>query len=392
MLHRLKPFFWELLLFSYICTAFLTSCKSETSSHGEDESAYMADYETPSDHWGFIDSQGNMIIEAAYDDVGPFSEGLAAVNKNGKWGFIDQKGEMVIDPIYKSAWAFHEGFARVQPFDSLDQFIDRKGIAIPAKSWSAADDFSDGRARVKVGNTFGYVDTSGKLIIQPLYTRGWNFSKGSCIVEYHEKHGLINGLGEAVLKPEFDHIKKAARHKIILCKKGDAAIAYDDDGNELVRIPGGKMVDSDGELISVRQGKNMFLITVSSPTILSKAFSNIIYLEENLWAGKVDSGYLILDKAGNPINAKTYNQINKFSEGFAAYSKDDFWGYLDTLGRELTGEVFGLAWDYKEGYARAAFRDGIAFIDYNQKLAFYPPNGSLDMRDFSEGLAAVKID
>lgn len=31
------------------------------------------------------------------DEVGPFSEGLAAVRKDGKWGFIDQEGNLVID-------------------------------------------------------------------------------------------------------------------------------------------------------------------------------------------------------------------------------------------------------------------------------------------------------
>ncbi|MCQ2200430.1 MAG: WG repeat-containing protein, partial [Paludibacteraceae bacterium] len=31
-----------------------------------------------------------------YDYVGPFSEGLAIVGKNGKVGFIDKKGKLVI--------------------------------------------------------------------------------------------------------------------------------------------------------------------------------------------------------------------------------------------------------------------------------------------------------
>ena len=392
MLHMMKHIFRDFLLLTLGGIALFASCKSDSQARTEDESAYMSDYESPADHWGFMNSQGELVIDAIYDDAGPFSEGLAAVNKNGKWGFIDRQGQMVIDPAYKSAWAFHEGFARVQPFDSSDQFINRRGISMPADNWSAADDFSDGRARVKVGNSFGYVDTSGNLVIQPLFTRGWNFGHGTCVVEYHEKLGLINGSGEYLLKPEFDQIKKSSNGKIFLCKKSDVAIAYDDFGKELIKIPGGKMMDSSGELISIRQGKNMYLITSSSPTIQSKPYSNIIYLEEDLWAGKVDSGYIILDPQGNPINNKFYNQINKFSEGFAAYSKNDTWGYLDNTGRELTGEVFGLAWDYKEGFARAAFRDGIAFIDKNQKLAFYPPSGSLDMRDFSEGLASVKID
>ena len=152
------------------------------------------------------------------------------------------------------------------------------------------------------------------------------------------------------------------------------------------------MTDSNGQLISVRENNKMYLVKMADPATKSPDYANIIYLEQDMWAGKTDSGYVLLNNEGARVSNQYYTQVNKYSEGFAAYSKEDYWGYLDTMGRELTGEVFGLAWDYREGFARAAFKEGIAFIDRHQKLAFYPPNGSLDMRDFSEHLAAVLID
>lgn len=376
-----------------LCTFLLcTACKHDNSSQSEEESAYLADYESPSDHWGFIDENGELAIEARYDDAGPFSQGLSAVNKDGKWGYINRHGEVVIEPVYKSAWAFHEGYARVLPFDGPDQFIDREGKAIPAENWAAADDFSNGMARVKVGNSFGYIDSSGKLVIPPIFTRGWNFSNGISVVEYQEKLGVIDREGKYVLEPVYDQIKKTGGDKIILCKTSNDAVAYNIQGDELMKIGNSKMYDSDGENISVRQNNKMFLVNIANPSKHSGSYSNIIYLEESLWAGKADSGYILLGKDGNPISHNHYTQINKFSDGYAAYSKGDYWGYLDTAGNELTGEVFGLAWDYREGFARAAFKEGIAFIDRQQKLAFYPPAGSLDMRDFSEGLAAVQLE
>lgn len=378
--------FFAFLLFTSV------SCKQDSSGHSEEESAYMADYESPSDHWGFIDTTGDLSIEAKYDDAGPFSEGLAAVNKDGKWGYIDKEGNTIIEPVYKSAWAFHEGFARVLPFDGPDIFINKKGDSMKTEGWAAADDFAEGRARVKVGNSFGYIDVSGQLIIQPIYTRGWNFGNGISIVEYQEKLGVIDTRGKYVLSPDYDQIKKSAGDKILLCRKGDDAIAYDDHGKKLLEIKKAKMTDSNGSLISIREGNNMYLLDISDATKKSATYSNIIYLEQDLWAGKTDSGYVLLNQEGNRVNSNHYTQINKFSEDFAAYSKEDYWGYLNITGQELTGEVFGLAWDYKEGFARAAFQEGIAFIDRHQKLAFYPPNGSLDMRDFSENLAAVLLD
>ncbi|MFZ1677146.1 MAG: WG repeat-containing protein [Saprospiraceae bacterium] len=370
----------------------LSGCRQDHPSGSEEESAYLADYESPDSKWGFINKEGELAVKPVYDDVGLFSEGLAAVNKKGLWGFINHKGKLVINPAFRSAWAFHERKARVQPFNQPAQFIDREGNAMKTNGWSAEDDFSEGRARVKVGDAYGYIDSNGTVVIQPLYTRGWNFKNGVCIVEYQEKLGVIDLQGSYILKPEFDFIKMTGHQNIMLCRKENKALAYDTSGKELARLQDCKMVDSDGHLISVRKKEIMYLVDLSMSTS-NKPFeyANIIYLEDSLWAGKTKEGYLLLNAYGNPLSSNVYNQINKFSDGLAAFSKGDFWGYMDEKGIEKTSDVFGLAWDYREGLARAAFKDGIGFIDAQQKLAFYPPEGSIDLRDFAEGMAAIRF-
>lgn len=370
----------------------LGGCRQDHPAESMEESAYRADYESPDSKWGFMNKKGEVAIKPVYDDVGLFSEGLAAVNQKGLWGYINLKGKQVIKPEFRSAWAFHEKKARVQPFDQPSHFIDLKGNIIKGNGWSAEDDFSEGRARVKVGHAFGYIDSAGIMVIQPVYSRGWNFKNGVSIVEYHDKLGVIDLQGLYILKPEFDFIKIADHQKIILCKKENMAMAFDARGNELARLPDCTMVDSDGQLISVRKKEMMYLFDLSMLTSIKPSdYPNIIYLEDSLWAGKIKEGYILLNAQGQPLSSIVYHQINKFSDGLAAFSKGDFWGYLDEKGTEKTGDVFGLAWDYKEGFARAAFKDGIGFIDEQQKLAFYPPEGSIDLRDFSEGMAPVRF-
>lgn len=48
-----------------------------------------------------------------YDELYPFSEGLAAVKKNDKFGFINTQGELVIPCQYQYAGSFKEGLACV---------------------------------------------------------------------------------------------------------------------------------------------------------------------------------------------------------------------------------------------------------------------------------------
>lgn len=51
--------------------------------------------------WGFVDEDGNIVIEPKYDNAKSFSYGLAAVCSDGKWGFIDNNNEVVIDYQFK---------------------------------------------------------------------------------------------------------------------------------------------------------------------------------------------------------------------------------------------------------------------------------------------------
>src|SRR5437899_2315503 len=77
----------------------------------------------PQEKWGFIDTRGAVVINAQFDAVGEFSEGLAAVafdtdrtrhdcldcDLDQRWGFIDKTGETVVQPQYSSVSSFSEG-------------------------------------------------------------------------------------------------------------------------------------------------------------------------------------------------------------------------------------------------------------------------------------------
>ena len=46
--------------------------------------------------WGFIDDYNVTMITYSFDEVRPFSQGLAAVKIDGKWGFVNLGGDLVI--------------------------------------------------------------------------------------------------------------------------------------------------------------------------------------------------------------------------------------------------------------------------------------------------------
>ncbi|MBQ1276858.1 MAG: WG repeat-containing protein, partial [Flavobacteriales bacterium] len=79
--------------------------------------------------FGYIDKTGKEIIPCIYDLIGPFSEGLACVYKDGKWGYIDKTGREIIRFIYDSANNFSEGLAHVKKDDKWG-YIDKTGKVV----------------------------------------------------------------------------------------------------------------------------------------------------------------------------------------------------------------------------------------------------------------------
>ena len=51
--------------------------------------------------WGFVDKDGNTVVENKYDMVTEINEyGFAGIRENGKWGVINSNGEIIQEPIY----------------------------------------------------------------------------------------------------------------------------------------------------------------------------------------------------------------------------------------------------------------------------------------------------
>ena len=56
--------------------------------------------------WGFINSDGELIIDYAFEDADSFQNGFAAVCQDDLWGYIDEEGYMAIEPQFTEAGHF----------------------------------------------------------------------------------------------------------------------------------------------------------------------------------------------------------------------------------------------------------------------------------------------
>lgn len=55
--------------------------------------------------WGFIDANGNKIVQAKYEMVTEFSQyGYAGIKLNGMWGVVNSQGQVIQEPTYNIDW------------------------------------------------------------------------------------------------------------------------------------------------------------------------------------------------------------------------------------------------------------------------------------------------
>jgi hypothetical protein len=140
--------------------------------------------------WFFIDVSGKRAFVGDYDDADSFHEGYARIRVGGKFGFVDHQGQYVVEPRYASARAFSGGLAAVAGGDALKWgYADNQGnLSIPLR-FDNAGDFSEGVAAVQQGLNWGFIDRLGDFVVPPRYRKAQRFSYGLAAVQSAEKQG-----------------------------------------------------------------------------------------------------------------------------------------------------------------------------------------------------------
>jgi hypothetical protein len=122
--------------------------------------------------YGFVSTEGTIVVPEIYPAVSPFSEGLAAVqNEDGYWGVIDTAGEIVIDYQYASSpHLFVNGITIVTDLTETQAYvsyiIDKTGtVMAKLEKGVAVSQFSDGWALCQFGEfEIQYVSPTGTYL------------------------------------------------------------------------------------------------------------------------------------------------------------------------------------------------------------------------------------
>ena len=176
--------------------------------------------------YGYIDNNGNFVIEAKFDKADDFFEGLALVRIEKHYYFINRKGETVIDmdpdnenktdikSDFNSGLAlYYQTYGNKKNKPSGYYYMDKQGndkIYLPSGTSKFKDTyepygFSEGYAIVKSveKGLYGYMDTDGKWLVEPSFAGANAFRNGMACIKYPgaSVFGCINTSGQPAFKP-----------------------------------------------------------------------------------------------------------------------------------------------------------------------------------------------
>ena len=266
------------------------------------------------------------VLAACNDTVNDnmFSAGKLAVQKDGLWGYMDSSGEMVIDAQYDAAMPFCGNYAVVTLGDKV-MLIDGEGNEFMELSNVGIAASEDGtRLAVSEKNTalMGVLDTSGgEWVVRPMYDEIYFTKGGQIIVRMGACYGMLAADGTQLYPVEYEYAF------------GDNAVAFyknTEEGVELVLIDPSTGAETEkiartGITVGILQGSNSVLyygytdengnnIRVvpgngnaydSSTSYVTAAYDNVLFVEKRT-EGAATGTFELQKTDGTAIAEGTY--------------------------------------------------------------------------------------
>ncbi|MFB3890556.1 MAG: WG repeat-containing protein [Phycisphaerae bacterium] len=289
----------------------------------------MARVMVETNKWGYIDRTGKFAIEPQFEYCDRFVDGLAPVRDRHirKFGYIDRTGRMVISAQFDAAWPFSEGLAMYQVAREGGErqnkfgFIDHKGNIV-IKPFPADDVgyyFHEGMLRFRMGEHHGYIDKTGKVVIEPTLKVALDFSEGVAVAgKEYTKLGFIDKAGNWVVEPKFRALTNLSEGLAgyaegaykwgFVDKKGDVAIKAKWTGVGTFK-EGLASVRIDPPENVFKEGPGMISMEIKSPPKFG-----------------------FIDPTGKMVIPAQYDSVEAFDGGLSRVQVDKKFGYIDRKG------------------------------------------------------------
>lgn len=325
--------------------------------------------------WGYSDKAANLLIDFRFEGVEWFSEGLAAVKKDGKYGYINKLGMTIVNPQFDDALSFNEGFAVVELNDKWG-LIDRNGDFIVPLEYDDLGVVHEGLFSYQDGDYYGFFDTKGNIRLQPQFTEAYDFNNGLAVVSKNDYYGLIDLFGTTYIPFKYEDLRKF----------GDSVYSAQlNDYWGLINLKGDTLLDFKYDFIGGFKSGYSIIEKDDEFNFIDKNYQFVFneWLEtypeyrqlaifKNGYAKvEYNTGYNLCDTLGKKLFARDVQDLSFYGQ-LIAVQKNDKWGFVDKKGLKRIEFEYDYAQSFKNNVAIVKMDPFFGLIDLKGEKLIEP--------------------
>lgn len=170
---------------------------------------------------------------------------------------------------------------------------------------------------IKKNDRMGYCDSTGKQMIEPLYTDAMDFSEGYAAVQQSDLYGYINKAGKTKIEFQYTEASPFSNNVAI-----------------------------------VQKDKKFYVIDYSNKTLSAK-YDDIADFSEGMALVKKNNLYGAINLNGQEIIKPAFDMLSDYSEGYAVFLKNGKYGFLDKQGFVAIAPIYDWVSSFRNGQSRA---------------------------------------
>jgi hypothetical protein len=265
--------------------------------------------------------------------------------------FIDPEGEPLAWGSWELAQPFADGRAAVRK-GGLWGYLDEKGALVLPCAYRLARSFSEGLAAVLIDLQWGYIDKAGKMVAIPVWDEAAPFSEGLAAVKLQGMWGYLSKSGAKAIDPSFEAAGPFSSGRALV-RRGGRSFYIDSSGKEAFSALGYDELRGFSEgLAAARLGARWGFIDKAGKMAIAPQWLEALDYREGLVAARTGSGWAFYDSSGRRVSP-TYAELRPFSSGYAAFkSEEGFWGVMDKGFRPILAPSFARPLAFEGALAR----------------------------------------
>jgi len=320
---------------------------------------------------GLIDKIGKVIRrDLAY--VGEFVNGVARFSFRGKLSGA-------IDPPY--------------PLGKLRSYLNQLTAPSIMVDYTQHDQQFQRQAQLICEECeWGYIDTSGQVLVSPEYSFAEDFVNDVGIVSCNGKWGMVNREAKVLIPCDYDgvHFLENTDNKIVKVYIQEPKYGLVDT---LGQLAVSAIYDEIGSFkegrLAVRRNGMWGFVDRNGLEVIPCRFREVQNFSQGLAAARLGTGWGFIDKQGNVEVDFMYKRVGNFRHGLAWVSTEKGTGYINPAGDFIISPRFDKAFDFQWGVARVVQHGDFGLIAPDGSYVLRPKYSEIE--DFNKyGLAVAR--